>query len=354
MSVLSGALESRGWEIVLATLWQDETEYPLPPHTKRLQFSETKVSRAVLALKRLIWLRETIKAEKPDIVVSFMQKANYRAAAAMLGLGIPLLVSVRNDPKTDYGGLKNKLPNFIMTRKAKGCVFQTEEARGFFGKGFAERSRVIWNPLEEKFLKKDWNPEGSKGKNAFFIVNVGRITAQKNQLLLVKAFQRMLERLDRELSPTPVLLIYGKPEEGHGAYEELKKHIRENRLEEAVKLMGTTDQVEEVLANCAFFVLSSDYEGLPNGLMEAMAMGVPCVSTDCPCGGPGELIENGVNGILVPVGDEEKLADAMGDLLFDRAFAKSLGKKAKKLREKANVQVITEKWVELIQEACGA
>ena len=429
VSILSGHLAKKGYQVILATEWEEEREYPLPEGVKRVHVglagesraagaddvvsgsdaSDGKITsglgnvsrngaaeaglgrlgRARLRLKRL---REAIRAEQPDLVLSFVKKANYRAAFALMGSRVPLVISVRNDPAVDYAGLKNSLSNMIMLHKAAGCVFQTSRAQRFFGDALAGRSKVILNPVEERFLHSDW--EGPGSKEAPVIVNVGRITSQKNQLMLVKAFEEMLrsrcgsaagsaaadsiEAPARELqlygsensedqsdgvlsqgsaaadsieAPAPQLHIYGAADPEGETCRELTKYIEANGLTDAVKIHPPTAHVEEVLKKAAMFVLSSDYEGLPNALLEAMVMGVPCISTDCPCGGPAEVIRDGENGLLTPVGDAGALAKAMERLLSAPDYAAKLGEEAKQLRARVTPDKVCGEWEEYLLQA---
>ena len=117
--------------------------------------------------------------------------------------------------------------------------------------------------------------------------------------------------------------------------------------------MGPTTQVENVLAHAKLFVLSSDYEGMPNALMEAMAAGVPCISTDCPCGGPRTLIRNEMDGILVPTGNCEMMAEAISRLLSEYNTANNLSTSAKKRSDIFKPEIIFEQWKNYIEEICN-
>lgn len=119
-----------------------------------------------------------------------------------------------------------------------------------------------------------------------------------------------------------------------------------------VKLMGGSNTLEKDLADAALYAFSSDWEGLPNALMEAMALGLPVVSTDCPCGGPKTLIEDGVNGLLVPIMDEKAMTDGILRLIEDRELAERLGREARKISERANEDAVFEQWQAYLQECC--
>ena len=121
-------------------------------------------------------------------------------------------------------------------------------------------------------------------------------------------------------------------------------------MEDRIIFAGDTNNVPEKLASCKIFVLSSDYEGMPNALMEAMASGVPCVSTDCPCGGPKELIINNQDGVLVPINDVDRMSSALSELLRNDRLRKKLGDNAKKRAEKFKAERIYSIWKQYFEK----
>ena len=122
------------------------------------------------------------------------------------------------------------------------------------------------------------------------------------------------------------------------------------QLDGRVILKGRSTNIPEVLSEAKIFALASDFEGLPNALMEALAVGIPSIATDCPCGGPRVLIEDGVNGRLVPVGDENKMAEALDMLLADSKYAARLGSEAAvRAAEQFRSDVVIDQWREMIE-----
>ena len=130
----------------------------------------------------------------------------------------------------------------------------------------------------------------------------------------------------------------------------MKEHIGKLNLSNKVKLMGTNDCLEKEIYDAGIFVLSSDYEGMPNALMEAMSLGLPCISTDCPCGGPNFLIDNNKNGILIPVNDKSALVESLEKLIEDKDFSKKLSGNAIKISSKYNTEKINKMWNFFINE----
>ena len=130
----------------------------------------------------------------------------------------------------------------------------------------------------------------------------------------------------------------------------MEKLIKDNRAEDFIHLMGACNDLEIEIPKGEVYAYSSDYEGMPNSLLEAMAMGMPVVATDCPCGGPRAVIEDGKNGFLIPVGDEDALADRICRLIEDKDLAKSFGIEARKIEEKASIDAIFRQWKDYLEE----
>ena len=159
--------------------------------------------------------------------------------------------------------------------------------------------------------------------------------ANKNHRMIVEAFAALAEKY-----PEYELVIYGE-----GALrQDLLRQAAEMGLSDRIHLPGSISDVAEAIYKASVFVLSSNSEGMPNTLMEAMALGLPCISTDCPCGGPAELICHGRNGLLTEVDNCEKLKENLQVILDDYKYAEKLGKNASKIRKKLNPDLINKKW----------
>ena len=285
-----------GYDTTLVTSFRDTREYPLAPTVRRLTLEETEIkqSRIKRNLSRIKKLRALCKSEKPDILISFMEEPNFRAILATRGLPVKTLVSVRNDPNKEYAGKLGWFVGKVLLPMADGCVFQTSDAQKWFPERLQKKSRIIYNAVKEDFYQVERTPVRGE------IVTCGRLTEQKNHKLLINAFAEV-----QKIYPYATLKIYGE-----GALrEELQDQINTLDLNEKVFLMGATNNVAKALQTADLFVLSSDYEGMPNALMEAMAAGVPCISTDCPCGGPRELFAEELADKLVQCGNVEELAE---------------------------------------------
>lgn len=328
---LATDFSKNGDHVAVATSYDEKVGYTLSNGIKRYVLIDNKKYSRFKKNKILIdRLRNVLKEEKADILISFMGEPNIRSVIASKGLRTRCVISVRNEPLKEYPGkLGAIIRNFILPL-ADGCVFQTTQAQKAFPKRLQKKSKIILNDVNEIFFRTNRSLKCSTD-----IISVGRLANQKNHELLIKAFSKIAYKYNNIN-----LKIYG---EGP-LHSNLQKLIESLRLSGRVYLMGTVDNIQEVMKDAGMFVLSSDFEGLPNALMEAMAIGLPVISTDCPCGGPNMLIKNYENGILVKPGDENELSNAMEYIIKNQNDADKMGLKAKKTAEMYKPEKIFNDW----------
>ena len=308
----------------------------IPNKVKRVYLRKNNIGNPITKnIERIVALRELVKREKPDIILSFLGAPNIRAVLATVGIGIKKVISVRNDPKYEYG--KSVISNLVVNllfEQVDGCVFQTDDAKSYFSKKLQCKSRVILNPVDKVFFNTKRN-EHCQG-----IVTFGRLEIQKNHKLLIQAYSNLFKK-DKNIEE---LYIYGE-----GSLRgELKKFIYNNKLQNKVHLLGKVSNVAEILSKSKLFVLSSDFEGLPNALMEAMACGAPVISTDCPCGGPKMLIKNTNEGVLVRCNDVKDLEDAIGRVVYDKETLERMSIGARERAKSFEPSKIFSEWEEYL------
>lgn len=345
VTTLANRFVADGYQVCIATEWTAENEFTIDERIRRvhvgLSAKQEKKSGKMQFLCRIANLRKFLKKERPDVVIAFAQKANYRALMATRFTKIPVIVSVRTNPYLHYVGKTDKILIPLFYPKAAGNVFQTVGAKEFFSPKIQKKSRIILNPINAKYIG---TPKPATRRKA--VVQSGRLVDFKNQLMLIEACMMVHEK-----HPDYVLEIYGG-DSHDGTKELLEESIAKHNASEFIRLMGASDKLEKDLADAAVFAFSSDWEGLPNALMEAMALGLPVVATDCPCGGPKTLIEDGENGLLVPIKDPKALAAGINRLIEDPELAEKLGDNARKLADIANTDAICEQWKDYIEELC--
>ena len=278
-----------------------KNEYDAPSGVERI----TLKSKGYFSKIREI--RKFIKNSGADTVLVMGVSNSIYVIPATFGLKVKVVISERNDPNHFLGKtLVKKYSRFLM-RFADGFVFQNQYAKDFYKKKLKGRGEVIFNPLFTDGL-----PEVYTGERKKEFVNLGRLHEQKNQKMLINAFSAISEK-HKDFT----LTIYGEGK----LKDELQALIDEKGLKERVNLAGNKSNVLELIKDSYAFILSSNFEGMPNALIEAMSIGLPCISTDCP--GALSLIEDGKNGLIIKVKDEYALIEAMDKLASNTELAKS-------------------------------
>lgn len=342
---LAGQFVANGYEVYIATEWQGEDEYVIDKRIKRVHVGLTekqeKLGRISKFLARIFNLRKFLKQIKPDIVIAFARKANYRALTATIGTKFPVVFCVRIAPVGNYDFLSDKIQIPILFRRAAGAVFQTKEQQEYFPEYVQRKSKVILNALAPQFIG---NPIPEVRDKT--VVHSGRLVDFKNQKMLIEAFVEVHKK-----HPDYDLKIFG-PDSFDGTKQVLENTIRDNNADGYIKLMGGSDHLEKDLIKGAMAAFSSDVEGMPNAMLEAMALGLPVIATDCPPGGPRMVINSGENGLLVPVGDKEAMVKAINELIENPEYADRLGKNASKISEIANAEAIYREWEKYLKEIC--
>lgn len=331
IAVLANDMAAKSHEVKIVMTSRNEVAYELAESVQVLSIGGSTGGSLSKRIKRIRNLRRIFKQDKEQVIVSFGTETNLFSLLAGVGLKNKIIVSERNDPnQCTYPILRN-----MVYRMADSLIFQTADAKNCFPKRIAKKGSVISNPLSGEMKKP---AHGVRSKE---IVTAGRLEPQKNHRLLIEAFQGFAEQF-----PDYKLIIYGK---GY-LEEELKALAKELHLEGKVIFAGFAEHIQEKLCNAAMFVLSSDYEGVSNSLMEAMALGLPVISTDCPIGGSAMLIKNRENGLLVPVGSAAALTEAMKYVAEDTERAEEMGRHAEYVREAYSAEKICEKWIRAIAE----
>ena len=343
VSNLANRFASDDYEVIVATEWIGENEYPLDPKIRHemigITEEESSKGRASQYLLRIRHLKDCIRRYNPDIVIAFAHLAIYRALMATWNMKVPVLISVRTNPIGHYDGRIDRYMLPLLFPRAAGYVFQTTGQRDYFSRYLRSEPRIILNPLSTKYI--DVAPPSSRRK---VVVQSGRIVDFKYQPMLVDAFMDVHSKY-----PDWSLEIYGG-DSGDGTWEILTEKIQNYSAAGFIRLMGDSDNLEHDLNDAGLYAFSSEWEGLPNALMEAMALGLPIVSTDCPCGGPATLITDGTDGLLVPIKNKDALAEGMCKLIEDRDLAESLGQNARKIIERAHPDIVHELWADYIEE----
>lgn len=324
---------------LISTYCHDTAEdYSTDERIIKHTFAEKPLRRGLTLLKRIAFLRSTIRAINPTCVISLAAcGTNALLTAALCGDKTPLILSERNDPMRFPTSWFERLLRLISYHLCEGLVFQTKGAQAYFPLKISEKSTIIVNPITGDI------PARYEGIREQCIVNCCRLKPQKNLDLLIDAFADIADDY-----PGLRLEIYGEgPERQH-----LEAKINDMCLQNRILLPGYTQNAFAIMHRAMMFVSSSDYEGISNSMLEALAIGTPTVCTDCPPGGAREMITDSVNGLLVPTGNQKALAAAMRRLLNDAQLREQISRNGHKLRMKLSVEQIAQQWMMYMQQVC--
>lgn len=286
-------------------------------------------------VKGIISLKDCFRKIRPDVVIPFLIHSEILAIEACRQLNIPVVTSVRNG--LSHYTWWQRLYRKIRYPKIAGVVFQSDKISRCKDFKCVRNKAVIMNPIDfnavtnNHILRRDYNK----------IISVGRLTKQKNQILLLKAFHKIHHKYQNTH-----LHIFGEGE----MRAELEQLIEDLHLLDCVKLEGIILNAASLHSDAGMFVLSSDMEGFPNALIEAMANGIPSISSDFDTGVASELITNGVNGYTFLVGDEEDLARKMSFILADNVLADNMGENSRDIVNILDYRVIGNQWVNFLKK----
>lgn len=331
ISILSSQMAERGMDVEVLTYYDRPVFYKVNPKVKITAVEKCTGKSSKIA--NLLWIRKYFK-ENAKIVISFLAPFNIMALVAKLGTGVPMIVADRNDPtKVPTNTVVRKLRDYLYMF-ADGIVLQTEKNKAYFNRIVRKKAVVIYNPVDIK----EYTGAALKTPKAKTVVSAGRLMKQKNQKMMIDAFSAVLKKY-----PDYQLIIYGE-----GPYrEELELHVQQLGISEKVILPGSTTQLYNKIKSAEIFLLSSDYEGMPNALIEAMCMGIPVISTKVS--GATDLIFHGENGLLVEVGDISGFTAAIETMIADGDKRYEMAVEAVKLSEKLLPERILEQWQEIIR-----
>ncbi len=334
-SILIEQLAKTSHEIYLiCTGFTRGEEFPVPDCVHLDFIPEAEGNRLHLMFVRIRYIRKKIAEIRPDCIVSLAYaRTLFMITAGNICSSIPMIFSERHDPVHNPKAKADRLLRLISYHACDSIVFQTAGARDFFPPSIQQKGEIIANPIMEEL------PDARNKEGKPYIATFCKLDPQKNLSLLLRAFRRVSDK-----HPELRLAIYGDGD----LLDQLQAESRQLGIHSRTDFHPHSLNVHEKISDCSMFVSSSDYEGQSNSMLEAMAMGLPCVCTDCPSGGARAVIDHGVNGLLVPVGDEIELADAICYLLEHPDEARQMGKNAYEIRNERKPEIIAKEWEQLI------
>lgn len=328
VSLLANKMDEMGYQVEIVCLKFNDVYYRTNESVKvTLAANKNRLSE-------LFWLRKHIKHEKPDVVIAFTEGVYCFTIASLLGTSIPVIASERLDPSAM--SWKRNLLKRILLPYADWLVVQTHSIKEYFPANIQEKTSVIYNPVNEEFLTL---PSQQMEKRLNRIISVGRLYPQKNQQMMIRAFAKIASQF-----PNWQLVIYG---EGP-LRENLEQLVNSLGMKRRILLPGRTENVVEVLRESKIFCMSSDYEGMSNSMIEAVSAGLPIITTRVS--GTEEMIKDGKTGVIVDIGDEQGLSNAMSDLMNNDTLCAQLVERSIHTRNCFHIDTIISEWEGLIRK----
>jgi glycosyltransferase involved in cell wall biosynthesis len=344
LSFLANAWSRKGWQVTLLTLEARGVEpfYPLDGAVVLRRLDLQKDSRSLGSavkhnLERIRVLRRAIRAARPEVLIAFADRENVLAILATRGLGCPVIISERTDPsRRSLGRIWDAIRNLAYPW-ADRIVFQSQGILDWFPPRVRNRGLVIPNPVPGPPPGGPQAPGAEPGR----VVGLGRLYPVKGFEVLVRAFAAAGARV-----PHWQLEVWGEGPE-RGALERLAGELG---MADRIRFPGITQDAYAVLRSADLFVLPSHVEGFPNALLEAMACGLPVVSTRFG-GAAADIVQDGVDGLLVPPGDPEAMAEAMVQLMLDPQRRARLGGRAEAVVERFSAERVLALWETAVAQA---
>lgn len=339
ISILANRMVKMGYEVTIMMIAESGIEYELDSRIRCVCVSEATNGSLLGRLERIHKMRKEIKQDKDAYVFAMGTVASMFTVIAAIGLKNKVVVSERNDPNVFNGRQIRKAEEIlrnILYSCAKYVALQTVDSMECFPKRFHKKCVAIGNPIPNNLP----NPGNYKEREKT-ILDVGRLIPTKNHQMMIRVFARFCE-----MFPEYKLLIFGDGPEK----KDLQDLIDNLNLQERVFLKGFSDSIYRELKKGGIYVSTSITEGISNSLIEALAMGIPTIATDCPVGGARACIQDGENGFLIPVNDEEQLLNRLEKLVTDKSLQKKFSTNSVKVREEYSEENIAKKWLALFEK----
>lgn len=289
---------------------------------------------------KVAWMKRYLSKHRDAVLIAFLYDSIFLTLLAA-DKSNRVIISERGDPEQSMHSSTVKAFFELQFKQANRIVFQSPNVRQWYRDHFSLDGTVIPNPITPGL------PEPHQDIRKKRIVNFCRISTQKNLRLLVNAFERFYQT-----HPDYELYIYGDAVGNgtEGYIESVSDLISRKTCKNSIHLLPSLREIHTEILDYAMFVSSSDYEGMSNSMLEAMAIGLPTICTDCPSGGAHAVIRDHENGILTPVGDVDALAKVMSEVADDPELAKKLSQNGEKIRDTLSVDKIINQWLELIND----
>lgn len=335
-----------GHNVEILSIYSDLVGQQLEENVKfyALNYSINKnriMRNSIDMIKVVNGVNKHIMQEEPDLVISFLYAVDLFYLIKAKKNKQRMIISMRLDPYSEKG--ISAMVKHCLTKLADGLVFQTDGAKDFYGNKIRDKSIVIPNPVTDKTLSFSDKVKSFCERKNIIVVPARLNVKQKRQDLMIKAFNIVYKT-----HPDYRLVFLGDGEDK----EKLKEMTKNYGLSEAIEFHRSIPTAEEYTVNCKIVALSSDYEGIPNALIEALGLGLNVVATDCSPGGAKMLIEDGINGFVVNRGDYKAIAEKINFYIENPYEADKIGMNARNIKNKFSEQIVANKWIDFAEKIC--
>jgi len=339
------AFDQHGHSVSLVTIYGHETHFfTLSEKINTIALGMAGdtaglVNKIMANTRRIVALRRIILSTKPGTVISFLPETNISVLLALVGQHVPTFIVEETIPA------RQEIPRIwqwlrrVVYPLATALVCASRGIRDSFRWMPARQKTVIYNAFAAPNDGVVPQPHQYRQPARRHLISMGRLHPVKGFDLLLDAVSRIAAN-----QPDWDLTIWGEGSERAA----LEAQIQRLGLQDRVFLPGATTDPLGVMQAAHLFVLSSRYEGFGNVLIEAMASGLPVVSFDCPSG-PAEIIQDGVNGVLIPPQDVEQLAAVLDRLITNDGERQSLAAHSRVGLERFGIEAIFRQWNALLQ-----
>ena len=331
-SILANELDIRGYKVIFIAAYSKDREYELNESVKYRYVNVSKKNKVAKLISRSRQINSIIRDFAAEVVISFVIN---ECLITTLRKRIPIIYTLRIDPSRKFKDIKDRVIGLNLYRMANAIVCQTNGAKDFFEEKIRKKSYVIANPIKDNLPY--WKQENAKNQ----VITACRLSEQKNIPMLIDGFEILHSKF-----PNYRLIICGDGEER----EYLEQYVNEKALEDCIDFLGHRTDIHELIKESSIFALTSNYEGLSNSMLEALAMGIPCVCTDCPPGGAADFINDKVNGYLVGLNDSRALGEIFVELASNPEVALKVSRNTGSIRMKLDKKSIIDSWINVIEK----
>lgn len=329
---LANEMSKNGIKVSILVTAENKTDFIPNSNVEIITINTNYKHKLYKIFKKLIQIRKVFKCFDNSTIISYMPDTSIYTAVASIGLKNKVIMSERSAPMCNPDQRYKRVLRNLSYRFADVCVFQTDGARSFFPKSIQKKGVIILNPIDIELINEHKEIEKT-------ILLIGRLVPSKNLKMFIDAFKLLVE-----IHPEFSAKILGRGREE----ENLKNYTIKLGLEQHISFCGFSSSVYDELKKSMMYVSTSNYEGLSNTMIEAMALGVPTIVTDCPSGGARMLINHGENGLLVPVNDRASLFDMMLEVIENETLRNNLSKNSVSVINLVNMKKICGEWERII------